>query len=71
MFVCLGNIRWSPLAEATALVYKMRDFDIDNQGSDVEDPWFVGEEGFEECYRVVSRCSTEFLHFLVNKHKLA
>ena len=55
---------------ATAEVFKLRDFDTENEGSDVADPWFGEEDGFEECYQTVERCTAEILHFLVNKHNL-
>ena len=55
---------------STAEVFKLRDFDTEDEGSDVADPWFGDEDGFEICYQTVSRCTAEFLHFLVNKHNL-
>ena len=55
---------------ATATMYKLRDFDTENEGSDVADPWFGEEDGFETCYQTVDRCVDEFLHFLVKKHNL-
>jgi protein-tyrosine phosphatase len=56
--------------EASAQVFKLRDFDTEDEGSDVADPWFGKEDGFEVCYKTVERCTAEFLHFLVNKHNL-
>lgn len=56
--------------DAIALVYKLRDFDTEDEGSDVADPWFGDTDGFDECYHTVNRCSSEFLHFLVKKHNL-
>ena len=57
-------------ANATSIMYKLRDFDTENEGSDVADPWFGDEDGFEVCYQTVDRCVDEFLHFLVKKHNL-
>ncbi len=51
-------------------VFLMRDFDEEEKGSGVTDPWFGGEEGFEECYQVLSRSCESFLQFLVEKHNL-
>ena len=56
--------------EASAQVFKLRDFDTEDEGSDVADPWFGEEDGFEVCYKTVERCTAEFLHFLVNKHNM-
>ena len=104
MFVCLGNICRSPLAEAVlknkvlranldyivvmddsnrknvvrikpthavSAFFKLRDFDTQDEGSDVIDPWFGDEDGFEECYQTIDRCTDELLLFLMNKHHLA
>ena len=56
--------------DASAILYKLRDFDTENEGSDVIDPWFGDTDGFEDCYQTVDRCTTEFIHFIVKKHKL-
>jgi protein-tyrosine phosphatase len=64
------NARKIEPVNATSLMYKLRDFDTENEGSDVADPWFGEEDGFETCYQTVDRCVDEFLHFLVKKHNL-
>lgn len=56
--------------KASAQVFKIRDFDTEDEGSDVADPWFGDQDGFEVCYQTVERCTGEFLHFLVKKHNL-
>jgi len=35
---------------------KMRFFDEINTNSDVPDPWFGGEKGFEDVYQILKRC---------------
>lgn len=41
-------------------IKKMRDFDLLAPGEDVPDPWYGGEESFEEVFRILDR-STEHL----------
>jgi protein-tyrosine-phosphatase len=55
---------------AVVTMVKMRDFDSEDTGSDVADPWFGDEAGFEICYQTLDRCTDAFLHFLVKKHNL-
>ncbi|MDB4107162.1 hypothetical protein N8368_00065 [Bacteroidia bacterium] len=47
----------------------MRDFDTIDNGSEVADPWYGDSSDSEMCYQTLDRCITEFLHFLVEKHK--
>lgn len=54
--------------KASCTVFKMRDFDTQSKGSDVIDPWFGDDAGFETCYQTVNRCNDAFLQFLNNKH---
>ncbi len=56
---------------AVSAFFKLRDFDTQDEGSDVIDPWFGDEDGFEECYQTIDRCTDELLLFLMNKHHLA
>ena len=58
-------------SNSTSAYFKLRDFDSLHKGSDVIDPWFGCEEGFEECYQTIDRCTDELLLFLINKHQLA
>jgi protein-tyrosine phosphatase len=38
-------------------IEKIRNFDPIHTGSDVEDPWYGGDEGFEITYQTLSRCT--------------
>jgi protein-tyrosine-phosphatase len=48
----------------------MRDFDSVNTGSAVIDPWFGDIDGFDTCYETLDRSCSEFLNYLIQKHKL-
>ena len=45
-------------------IYKLRDFDSIEMGSDVPDPYFGGEQGFQEVYDIINRAT---LHLLRDK----
>lgn len=48
------------LAETTAdlnKVVKMRVYDGEQSGKDVPDPWFGGEQGFEDVYSLLNQCT--------------
>ena len=38
-------------------IQKIRNFDYIQTGSDVEDPWYGGDEGFETTYQTLLRCT--------------
>jgi protein-tyrosine phosphatase len=42
-------------------VHLMRDFDEKNPGSDVPDPYFGGQKGFEEVYNILDRSTQKLL----------
>ena len=43
----------------------LRDFDLEEEDEiDVPDPWFGGEEGFEEVYQLINRCVLELVRTL-------
>ncbi|WP_164985342.1 low molecular weight protein-tyrosine-phosphatase [Ammoniphilus sp. CFH 90114] len=48
----------------------MRDFDPEIKGSDVPDPWSLGDEAFLETYRIIRRSCEALLDYLVEKHEL-
>lgn len=48
----------------------MRAFDVSNKGADVPDPYFGGEDGFQNVYKILDRSVEEFLHWLIEKHGL-
>jgi len=64
------NARRIEPKNSSATVFKLRDFDPLDKGSDVIDPWFGAEDGFEEWYQIIDRSVVEFLHFLIEKHGL-
>lgn len=51
-------------------LYLMRDFDTDEKGADVPDPFFGGEEGFQHVYEILERSVAAFLNHLAKDHNL-
>lgn len=52
-------------------VLKMRIFDpLEDSEADVPDPYYGGEDGFQEVYEIVKRCNEAFLEHLIKEHKL-
>lgn len=42
-----------------AIIQLMREYDLENPGSDVPDPYFGGEEGFQDVFEILNRsCRT-------------
>lgn len=58
------------IAERHEGLYLMRDFDPEGKGEDVPDPYYGGDEGFENIYRILDRSLEAFLDFIVEKHQL-
>lgn len=56
--------------DGTAEVIKMRDFDSDEVGSDVPDPYYGGENGFQLVFDILERSTENLLEELLEKHKL-
>lgn len=48
----------------------MRDFDSDEVGSDVPDPYYGGENGFQLVFDILERSTENLLEELLAKHKL-
>lgn len=44
-----------------AHIYKMRDFDTINVGSDVPDPYFGGAQGFQDVFDILDRATLHLL----------
>jgi protein-tyrosine phosphatase len=44
--------------ENTLKVKLLREWDSEDPGKDVPDPWFGGEEGFEEVYQIIRRSTS-------------
>ncbi|MEO1051683.1 MAG: low molecular weight protein-tyrosine-phosphatase [Bacteroidota bacterium] len=51
-------------------MFLMRDFDSIEKKGDVPDPYFGGEEGFENVYNIVKRSMENFLKELIKIHNL-
>lgn len=45
----------------------MREFDPQNPGHDVPDPWFGGEQGFEEVFHILDRSTEILMQWLLKK----
>ena len=56
-----------PNIPVNATVYKMRNFDKNSSNTDVPDPWFGGEKGFEEVYQLLNTCCQNLFTFLREK----
>ncbi len=48
----------------------MRAFDISDRDADVPDPYFGGEDGFQNVYEILDRSVEEFLNWLIEEHNL-
>jgi protein-tyrosine phosphatase len=53
----LRTVRGLCPAEYQFKIEKIRNFDSIQTGSDVEDPWYGGDEGFETTYQTLLRCT--------------
>lgn len=60
----------SNMKEYKAKVFKMRYFDYNFKDIDVPDPYYMGEEGFEEVYNILERSTSNFMSFLKAEHNL-
>jgi protein-tyrosine phosphatase len=49
----------------------MRDFDPARKGQEVPDPYFGGEEGFQEVFEILDQAMENFLTHLERKHVTA
>ena len=47
-----------------AQVFKMRDFDEDDKGGNVPDPYYGGQSGFENVYQILKKCNLAFIAYL-------
>ena len=62
------NILSIESGEVTARIVKMRDFDAHGQGSDVPDPYYGGEQGFQNVFEILDRSTQAFLDYLIEEH---
>lgn len=49
---------------ASNKIHLMRDFDSVGKGLDVPDPYYGADDGFEEVFQIVNRCSPNLLKFV-------
>ncbi|MDH5719941.1 MAG: low molecular weight phosphotyrosine protein phosphatase [Spirochaetia bacterium] len=49
-------------------IYKLREFDKIDPGSDVMDPFGYGPDAFDDVYKVIERSVEGFIKFLQKKH---
>jgi protein-tyrosine phosphatase len=45
-------------------IFLMRDFDPDDKGAEVPDPYYGGEKGFQEVFEILSRSMEELIQHL-------
>lgn len=62
--------RMDQTKEFSDKLHLMRDFDPVEKGADVPDPYFGGEEGFQNVYNILERSVSHFLEQVTKKHKL-
>lgn len=56
--------------EKTGLILMMRNFEDNESGEDVPDPYFGEKDGFDHVFSMLSRTCKNFLEFLVEKHNI-
>lgn len=57
--------------DAKAVVMKMRSFDEEDSGSDVPDPYYQGEDGFQLVFDILDHSAEKLLNELIERHQLA
>lgn len=53
-----------------AKIFLFRDFDNNGKGQDVPDPYFGGEEGFQQVFEILDRTTDNLLHHIIKEHNL-
>ena len=51
-------------------VFLMRDFDPEEKGAEVPDPYFGGEQGFQNVYDILKRSVSELLDHITVEHNI-
>jgi protein-tyrosine phosphatase len=51
--------------DKTAKVMLMRDYDVFEKGKDVPDPYYLGENGFNDVYTILDRCTDSLINELI------
>lgn len=59
------------IPDATAQIFKMRHFDDQYPDSDVPDPYYGGDQGFEDVYKMLLRANKNLLEYIKTNHSLA
>lgn len=52
----------------SAEIFKMRRFDPEEEDEDVPDPYYGGDEGFEEVYQILDRSSEGLLAYITKRN---
>lgn len=65
----LDNVEKVKPKDSSANVLKLGHFYLKDPGANVPDPWFGGEEGFEEVYKMLDESTDELIQFLENNAK--
>ncbi len=63
-------VRLDPKEQYTDKVSLLRNHDQNNKGADVPDPYFGGQDGFQEVFDIVHRSVYNFLDHLIEEHSL-
>ncbi|MEL7003542.1 MAG: low molecular weight protein-tyrosine-phosphatase [Bacteroidota bacterium] len=63
-------LRLDQTFEFSGKVLLMRDFDQGYEGTDVPDPYFGGEKGFQNVFDILNRSVNTFVDHLIEKHNL-
>lgn len=67
----LRDLRALDSGEAREKIRLFRDFDPQDGGSDVPDPYYGGEEGFEVVFEIVDRTCRAILDFICRREGIA
>lgn len=68
----LANIKaLDPSGQYEDKIFLMRDFDPEEQRAEVPDPYFGGEQGFQNVYEILKRSVSHFLDNVVEEHKIS
>jgi len=57
-------------SEVKSDIFLTREFDKPQNSLVVPDPYFGGEDGFQEVFEILTHSSQSFLEFLIQKHNL-
>lgn len=66
-----SNIMEHNSDKANATVQMMRDYDAQQSGTDVPDPYYGGEQGFQNVFDILDESVNNLLDHLIEKHELS